>query len=585
MNIFNYISDNLKQKLNDMVTTGALPPGLSIERITVEPPRDPTHGDISTNAALVLAKPAGLKPRDVANSIADLMMNERDLIAGIEVAGPGFINMSLTDEFWQARIPEILTEGTNYGNSQLGEGQKVNVEYVSANPTGPLHVGHVRGAVFGDALAGLLHKAGFSTTKEYYFNDAGAQIDTLARSVFLRYQQALGKDIGDIPEGLYPGDYLIPVGKAIADDVGDKWLNEGEGVWLEPVRKRAVEAMMDLIREDLEMLGVRHDVFFSETSLHTSGGIAKAIAYMEKAGYIYEGVLDPPKGKKPDDWEPRPQTLFRATSFGDDVDRAIKKSDGSYTYFAADIAYHFDKIERGFSQLIDVLGADHGGYVKRLKAVVNALSDDKVSLDVRLCQMVRLFKDGAPFKMSKRSGSFISLRDLVDEVGPDVVRFIMLTRKNDAQLDFDFEKATEQSKDNPVFYVQYGHARVHSVLKKAGEQLPGIDLGDAALAKADFSALKHEAEIALIKQMAAWPRMVEAAAEAHEPHRIAFYLYELASEFHSLWNKGNDDPSLRFIQGDDEAGTKARLAMIVAFSRVIASGLKILGVEPLKEMR
>ncbi len=583
MNIFNHFKDVVKVTIQELAEAGALPAGLDLGAVNVEPPRDASHGDLSTNAAMVLAKPAGAKPRDIAEKIAVALRGGAD-IASVEVAGPGFINLRLQDSFWQARVPEILLEGLGYGASDMGGGEAVNVEYVSANPTGPMHVGHVRGAIFGDALASLLSKAGYDVAREYYINDAGAQIDVLARSVYLRYQQALGRDIGEIPEGLYPGEYLIPVGEALAREQGEKWLDQPEEVWLQPVRQAATEAMMQMIREDLHMLGIDHEVFFSESDLVASGRIDQAIDMLRDKGLIYEGVLEPPKGQKPDDWEPRPQTLFRSTEFGDDVDRPLRKSDGSHTYFAADIAYHYDKAKRGFLRQIDVLGADHVGYVKRLEAAARAATDGKGEVDVRLCQLVRLFRDGVPVKMSKRSGTMVTLKELVDEVGKDVVRFIMLTRKNEAPLDFDFSKVVEQTRDNPVFYVQYAHARAHSVLRKARENLPEMNLSSVGLAAADVSLLTDPAEIALIRIMAGWPRMVETAAEAHEPHRVAFYLYDLAAEFHTLWNKGNDDPSLRFIIEGDMERTRARLAVVMALATVIRSGLEVLGVEAVEEM-
>jgi arginyl-tRNA synthetase len=583
MNIFKHFGDVIKNLIQDLSEAGDLPTELDLTKVSVEPPRDASHGDIATNAAMVLSKQAKCNPRELATKIATVLEGVDD-IEYVEVAGPGFINMRLSSTFWQACVGEILDAGIGYGASDMGAQTKVNVEYVSANPTGPLHVGHVRGAVFGDALANLLGKAGFDVTKEYYINDAGSQIDTLARSTHLRYQQALGRDIGEIPEGYYPGDYLVPVGEALAKEAGDKYLDAPESEWLEKFKRYASNKMMQLIQQDLAQLGINQDHFFSENDLHTSGGIETAIEFMKKEGLIYEGVLEPPKGKKPDDWEPRPQTLFKATDFGDDVDRALMKSDGSYTYFAADIAYHYNKVQRGFTQQIDVLGADHGGYVKRLKAAVTALSGGKSTLDVRLCQMVRLLKNGEPVKMSKRSGNFVTMQDVVNEVGRDVVRFIMLTRKNDAMLDFDFAKVTEQSKDNPVFYVQYAHARVNSVMGKAQAAFPNMNLDVDELAKADMSLLAADAEIDLIKAMAAWPRVVEQAAEAHEPHRVAFYLYDLASTFHSLWNKGNDEVDLRFIIDGNAEITKARLAMISSLATVIASGLGVLGVVPVKEM-
>lgn len=582
MNIFNHFKGLVKGAIQELAEAGDLPAGLDLAAVNVEPPRDLSHGDLSTNAAMVLAKPAGAKPRDIAVKLAAALEGGAD-IASVEVAGPGFINLRLTDSFWQARVPEILLEGLGYGSSDMGGGEAVNVEYVSANPTGPMHVGHIRGAVFGDALASLLAKAGYDVAREYYINDAGSQIDVLARSVYLRYQQALGRDIGEIPEGLYPGDYLIPVGEALARDKGEEWLDQPEEVWLEPVRKVSIKAMMQMIREDLHTLGIDHEVFFSESDLLASGRIDQAIDMLREKGLIYEGVLEPPKGQKPDDWEPRPQTLFRSTEFGDDVDRPLRKSDGSHTYFAADIAYHYDKAKRGFLRQIDVLGADHVGYVKRLSAAANAATDGKGEVDVRLCQLVRLYRDGVPVKMSKRAGNMVTLKELVDEVGRDVVRFIMLTRKNEAPLDFDFAKVVEQSRDNPVFYVQYAHARAHSVLRKAPDSLPDLNLSSVGLSKADVSLLSDPAEVSLIKIMAGWPRIVETAAEAHEPHRVAFYLYDLASEFHTLWNKGNEDQSLRFIVEDPER-TRARLAMVLAFATVLRSALEVLGVEAVEEM-
>ncbi len=464
----------------------------------------------------------------------------------------------------------------------MGAGQRVNVEYVSANPTGPLHVGHTRGAVFGDALSSLLAFAGYDVTREYYINDGGAQVDVLARSVYLRYLEAHGQQVA-FEEGTYPGDYLIPVGEALKEKVGAAYIGRPEEVWLEEVREFATEAMMDLIRADLAALGVKMDVFFSERSLYGTGRIEQALEALEARGLIYEGVLEPPKGKLPEDWEPRVQTLFRSTAHGDDVDRPVKKSDGSWTYFAPDIAYHFDKISRGFDALIDVFGADHGGYVKRMKAAVSALSDGEVPLDIKLTQLVRLFKDGEPFKMSKRAGTFVTLRDVVDRVGPDVTRFVMLTRKNDAPLDFDFDKVLEQSKENPVFYVQYAHARICSVLRKA--QAAGMAVADADLAAADVSRLSHEAELSLIRKIAEWPRLVEVAARSHEPHRVAFYLYDLASELHALWNRGHDEPALRFLQEDDPDTSLAKIALARATGVVISAGLGILGVVPAQEMR
>jgi len=584
MNVFAFFQSLIADAIAGLAVDGGLPEGLDLSAVTAEPPRDPAHGDVATNAAMVLAKPAGRKPRDIAGDLAPLL-ERNEAVDSAEVAGPGFINLRIAAGFWQARLPEILAQGRGYGASTLGQGGRVNVEYVSANPTGPMHVGHVRGAVVGDALANLLETAGYDVTREYYINDAGAQIDTLARSVYLRYCEARGRHIGAIPDGLYPGDYLKPVGQRLADIHGDAWLDADEAVWLEPIRHVATDAMMDMIRDDLAALGITHEVFFSEKSLHESGRIEETLAWLEREGYVYQGVLEPPKGKTPEDWEPREQTLFRATAFGDDMDRPLKKSDGSHTYFAADIAYHYDKFRRGFQHMVLVLGADHAGYAKRMEAAVRAISGGTATYDVRFCQMVRLFRGGEPVKMSKRSGAFITLRDVVDEVGAGAVRLMMLSRKNDAQLDFDFDKVREQTRENPVFYIQYAHARVHSALRKARELMPDLDTSPQALAAADLSQLAAAEELALIRRLAGWPRAVEAAALAHEPHRVAFFLYDLASEFHSLYNMGNDDPARRFVIDGDRALTAARLCLLRAVASVIASGLGILGVEPMEEMR
>ncbi|MDX8352145.1 arginine--tRNA ligase [Cognatiyoonia sp. IB215182] len=579
MNLFADIRTRVLACLDRMVADGTLPESLSTAAITVEPPRDAAHGDMATNAAMVLAKPAKMKPRDIAEKLAEHLQADSQ-IAVAEVAGPGFLNMRLVPDVWQGVIKAALSD-PDFGKSTLGQGQKMMVEYVSANPTGPLHVGHTRGAVFGDALARLLGYAGFDVTKEYYINDGGAQVDVLARSVYLRYLEAHGQEVA-FPDGTYPGDYLIPVGQALKDKVGDQFIDKGEQYWLEEIREFATDAMMDLIREDLAQLGVTMDSFFSEKSLYGTGLIEKAIETLDEKGLIYRGVLEPPKGKVPEDWEPREQTLFRSTAHGDDVDRPVQKSDGSWTYFAPDIAYHYDKVERGFDQLIDVFGADHGGYVKRMKAAVAALSDGKVPLDIKLTQLVKLYKNGEPFKMSKRAGTFVTLRDVVDQVGANVTRFHMLTRKNDAPLDFDFDKVLEQSKDNPVFYVNYAYARVNSAVGKASA-FATVD--DATLASVDLSGLTDEAELTLIKKLAEWPRLVEIAAKGHEPHRIAFYLYDLASDFHALYNKGNDDPALRFVQEGDSDTTQAKIALIRAVAIVISHGLGILGVVPVEEMR
>ncbi|AKS46413.1 arginyl-tRNA synthetase [Octadecabacter temperatus] len=578
MNLFADIRALVIDCLTDLTAEGVLPAGLAFDNVAVEPPRDATHGDMATNAAMVLAKPAGAKPRDIADALAAKLAND-DRIVSADVAGPGFLNLRLAGDVWAGVVRSALTDA-DFGKSALGANKKINVEYVSANPTGPLHVGHTRGAVFGDALASLLDYAGYDVTREYYINDGGAQVDVLARSVYLRYLEAHGQEV-TFEDGTYPGDYLIAAGEALKAKVGDAYVGKGEDVWLADVREFGTEAMMDMIRDDLASIGVKMDVFYSEKSLYGTGRIEAAIDDLKGKGLIYRGTLEPPKGKLPEDWEAREQTLFKSTEFGDDVDRPIQKSDGAWTYFAPDIAYHFDKVSRGFDELIDVFGADHGGYVKRMKAAVAALSGNSVPLDIKLTQLVKLFKNGEPFKMSKRAGTFIMLRDLVEQVGSDVTRFHMLTRKNDAPLDFDFDKVTEQSKDNPVFYVQYASARIHSVIRKAGEA--GIDVSD--LANADLSLASHEAELAMAAKLAEWPRLVEIAAKGHEPHRIAFYLYDLASELHGLWNRGNDDTSLRFLQPDNVPATQAKIALIKSVSVVISHGLGILGVTPAEEMR
>ena len=572
MTVYQTYAAHVADAIAGLVASGDLPAGLDTRHVTVEAPRDPGHGDLATNAAMVLAKPAGRKPREIAVAIAEYLVDLPD-VAAAEVAGPGFLNIRLAPAVWAGELATILSDGGDYGRSTMGAGQRVDVEYVSANPTGPMHMGHCRGAVVGDALASLLSYAGYDVTREYYINDAGGQVDTLARSAHLRYLEALG-GVVTIPEGYYPGDYLIPVGQALAAEFGDAYSLRPESEWLVLFRTRAVAMMMDLIRADLALLGIRHDVFFSEASL--GDAVGAALADLQAKGLIYEGVLDAPKGEAADDWEPRPQTLFRATRFGDDSDRAMQKSDGSWTYFAGDVAYHYDKLRRGFAALVDLFGADHGGYVKRMTAAVAALSDGRVALDVKVVQMVRLFRAGEPVKMSKRSGSFVTLADVVHEVGKDVVRFIMLTKKADSQLDFDFAKVVEQSRDNPVFYVQYAHARVASLGRRAaaaGMKLPAPDL----------TRLDAE-ELELVKLAAAWPRTVEAAAASREPHRIAFYLNDLAAAFHSLWNRGNDDPARRFLIEEDPALTAARLALARGVAQVIANGLGVMGVEPAQEM-
>ncbi|MCL6283018.1 arginine--tRNA ligase [Ruegeria sp. 2012CJ41-6] len=581
MNLFSEIRSLVLDALTQMQAEGALPGDLSFDNVAVEPPRDAAHGDMATNAAMVLAKPARMKPRDIAEALAAKLAADAR-ITSAEVAGPGFLNMRLAPVVWQSVLAAVLQGGTDFGKSAMGQGQKINVEYVSANPTGPLHVGHTRGAVFGDALAGLLDYAGYDVTREYYINDGGAQVDVLARSVYLRYLEAHGEAV-EFPDGTYPGEYLVEVGQALKEKVGDAYVGKDEQFWLAEIREYATEAMMDLIRADLAQLGVVMDRFFSEKSLYGTGRIEEALASLDAKGLIYEGVLEPPKGKKPEDWEPREQTLFKSTEHGDDVDRPVKKSDGSWTYFAPDIAYHYDKVTRGYDALIDVFGADHGGYVKRMKAAVSALSEGQVSLDIKLCQLVKLWKNGEPFKMSKRAGNFVTLRDVVDQVGPDVTRFVMLTRKNDAPLDFDFDKVLEQSRENPVFYVQYAHARVMSVLRRAAEA--GVAADDATLTGADLSKISHEAELTVARKLAEWPRLVEIAARTNEPHRIAFYLYELAGDFHALWNRGNELHELRFLQDGDVATSQSKIALARAVSVVISAGLGILGVTPVQEMR
>jgi arginyl-tRNA synthetase len=580
MNLFTEVRALVVAALDRLAADGALPAGLDHAAVTVEPPRDPGHGDMATNAAMVLARPAGLEPRLIAEALARVLVTD-PRIAEASVAGPGFLNLRLAPEVWQGVVRAVLAR-PGYGRSDHGAGRRVNVEFVSANPTGPLHVGHARGAVFGDALASLLTFTGWDVTREYYINDGGAQVDVLARSAYERYREACGLS-PEIAEGLYPGDYLVPVGEALKARYGESLLDKGEHVWLADVRDFATAMMMDMIRADLALLGVGMDVFSSEKALYGTGRIEAALERLRMLGLIYEGVLEPPKGKTPEDWEPRQQTLFRSTAHGDDVDRPVKKSDGSWTYFAPDIAYHYDKVQRGFDALIDVFGADHGGYVKRMKAAVSALSEGRVPLDIKLTQLVKLWKDGEPYKMSKRAGNFVTLRDVVELVGADVTRFTMLTRKNDAPLDFDFGRVLEQSKDNPVFYVQYAHARVQSLLRRAREA--GIAVDDATLAAADLGRFDRQADLGLTRAIAEWPRLVDIAARANEPHRIAFYLYDLASEFHALWNRGTDDPALRFLQEGDRATSQARIALARAAAVVISTGLAILGVTPAEEMR
>ncbi len=589
MNVFTLFNGHVRSAVEALAAAGALPRVPELDRIVVEPPRDAAHGDLATNAAMALAKDAGMKPRDLAERLA-AELGKRAEIAKVEVAGPGFINLTLDPSVWREALRAAIVTGPDFGRSDLGRSEPVNVEYVSANPTGPMHVGHCRGAVFGDALANLLAFAGHAVTREYYINDAGAQVDVLARSAYLRYREALGENIGPIPEGLYPGDYLKPVGAALAAEHGRSLNQMPEEAWLPIVRAKAIDMMMAEIRADLAALNVRQDVFFSERSLiEEQDAVAATIAELRAAGEVYEGRLPPPKGAIDEDWEDREQTLFRTTEFGDDVDRPLKKSDGSYTYFASDIAYHKSKLDRGFRNLIDVWGADHGGYIRRMKAAVSAVSGGTATLDVKIVQLVRLFRAGEPVKMSKRSGDFVTLREVVDEVGVDAVRFMMLYRKNDAVLDFDLAKVIEQSRDNPVFYVQYGHARGQSVFRNAREvipDLPEVDLERRrVLTGAALSRLDDAAELALMRRIALYQRLVEAAAMSHEPHRIAFYLFELASDFHALWTKGKDAPHLRFIMQNDPELTLARLALVQGVVTVLASGLAVLGVGAPDEMR
>ena len=584
MNVFEFVRGQIVAVVAGLIERGELRNVADLSRIVVEPPKDTSHGDMATNVALVLSKEVGISPRELADLLVPLIMK----IVGVShaaIAGPGFINLMLDDTLYHDVLKNILASGPEFGQSQVGQGEAVNVEYVSANPTGPLHVGHGRGAVFGDALASLLGSANYRVVREYYINDAGAQVDVLARSAFLRYCEALGQDIGEIPDGLYPGDYLKPVGSALAASYGDRLTGLPESEWLGIVRSKAIEMMLDLIKEDLAVLGIRHDLFFSERSLALGEKdvIRATIDDMISRDLVYQGRLLPPKGAPVEDWEDREQTLFRATDFGDDVDRPLLKSDGSYTYFAADIAYHRSKFDRGFSNMIDVWGADHSGYIKRMTAAVKAVTGGKAALDVKICQLVRLLRDGQPVKMSKRSGDFVTLREVVDEVGADAVRFMMLFRKNDASLDFDLSKVVEQSKENPVFYVQYAHARCCSIRRQAENFFHGDDLGD--LHTSDFNQLGDVSEKTVIRRLSQYPRLIEAAALAHEPHRIAFYLYDLAADFHALWNRGKDDPGMRFIIEDNKVVSLARLGLVESVKFVIASGLGVLGVSAPQEMR
>ncbi len=577
MNLFAEIDTEIRAALTALQGQGKLADGLDMSRLTVEPPREAAHGDMATNAAMVLAKAAEMRPRDLAELLVEEVLKS-DLIEAAEIAGPGFVNLRLDKAAWHRLVPHILHSREAYGDGEGGD--KVNVEYVSANPTGPMHVGHARGAVVGDVLARLLEKTGSDVAREYYINDAGAQVDVLAQSALLRMREAQGENIGEIPDGLYPGDYLIPVGEKLASmDVP-----EDEAASLATAKSVALPMMMDMIREDLAALGVVHDFFRSEQALHDDASVDKALDELTSKDLIYQGVLEPPKGKEPPpDWEPSPQTLFKSTEFGDDSDRALKKSDGSWTYFAPDIAYHFDKYQRGFAQMIDVWGADHIGYIKRMQSAVNGITDGEAQLEVKICNLVKLMRGGEPVKMSKRAGSFITLREVVDEVGKDAVRFMMLTRKSDAPLDFDFDLVKDKSRDNPVFYVQYAHARIFSVMKNACEL--GWQVDDADLAAVPLDALEHEAELALVRLLGTYPRMLAAAAQAREPHRVAFYLMDLAAAFHGLWNLGKEELQLRFIQEDDEAGSMARLALIRATALTLRSGFDVIGVTPQDELR
>lgn len=586
MNVFAEIEGRIRQALEVLKAEGKLPADVALDALqTPEEPRDPKHGDMATNAALAFARSARMKPRDIAGLLAQRLAADRD-VTKAEVAGPGFINLTFEPSFWHEVVRAILTSGGDFGRSKLGKGETTDIEYVSANPTGPMHIGHCRGAVFGDALASLLAHAGYKVTREYYINDAGAQVDKLGASAFLRYREALGESIGEIPAGLYPGEYLKPIGAALAKTYGSSLKDKPESERIAICRQTAIDTNLAEIKEDLAQLGVRHDVFFSEASL-TKGRdrIGEAIAKLKSKGLIYQGALPKPMGHDEDEWEEREQTLFRSTSFGDDMDRALQKSDGSYTYFAGDVGYHHDKLERGFEHYINVLGADHVGYIPRLKAVVSALSDGKADYATPVCQLVKVLRDGQPVTMSKRAGTFVALRDVVDEVGKDAVRFMMLTRKNDSPIDFDLKKVLEQSKDNPVFYVQYAHARCASALKRAQAEVPSFDLAAVFAGRTDLGRLQDTGELELIRHLARMPRLIETAAREREPHRVTYYLYDLASVFHQQWNRGNDSPHLRFIQPDDAALSGARAALVAATKQVISSGLAVLGVNAPEELR
>lgn len=583
MDVFANYSKRVSNALEHMFPDAEALPDL-LKKVVVEPPRDPAHGDLSTNAAMVVAKPLGKNPREVATAIAATFETDED-VASAEVAGPGFINFRLENAVWQEMLRQVNQIGADFGKADIGRGTKVNIEYVSTNPTGPIHVGHTRGAVYGDALATLMQYCGYDVTREYYINDAGSQVDTLARSAFLRYREALGETIEKIPEGLYPGDYLVPVGEALAKEYGDSLKSMPEAEWMPLVKTRVLADMLELIKADLSKLNVVHDVFFSEKTLHGQGGqIDLTIEWLKQQDLVYLGKLAPPKGKLPDDWEDREQTLFRAEQFGDDTDRALVKSDGSYAYFASDIAYHRDKYLRGFNEQIIVLGADHSGYIKRLQAAVKAISGGEAAIDVRICQLVRLLRNGEPVKMSKRSGDLVTLADVVDEVGADAVRFMLLFRRNDAQLDFDFALVKEQTRDNPVFYVQYAHARACSIFRTTARDVPSLDISDKAVRDADMTLLTTPEEMELARLVGQWPRIVAAAAKAHEPHRIAFYMHDLAAGFHAFWAKGKENVELRFVNPDHLKLTSARLGLVNAVRQVLKSGLAILGVTAPEEL-
>jgi arginyl-tRNA synthetase len=584
MNIYRYFQTVVLSALQGLVSSGELPEGLDPARVTVEAPRDVAHGDLATNAAMVLAKAAGKKPRELAELLLPSLLAHPDIASG-DIAGPGFINLRLTEDFWRERLKDIIVAGERYGDSDDGHGKRINVEYVSANPTGPMHAGHVRGAVIGDSVANLLAKVGYDVTREYYFNDAGSQVDVLARSTYLRYREALGEEIREIPEGLYPGEYLRDVGRALATRDGAKWLNEPEEAWLAPVRDFSVSYIMRLIGADLDLIGIKHDLFTNERELIDNGTLDKAFEILDDKGLIYIGTLPPPRGKIMEDWEPVPLTLFRSSLFGDSTDRPLKKRDGTWAYIMPDFAYHYDKIRRGFELIINVLGTDHGGYAERMRPAVAAFSDGKATLDVIFNGIVKIYNHGELVKLSKRSGNLITLREMVEQVGADAVRFFMLTRTPESELDFDFAKVTEQSKDNPVFYVQYAHARCRSVLRLAAEQYSSDILGAESLLDAQTGRLDSPEELDLIRRMAAWPAVVSGAAESHEPHKIAFYLYDLAAAFHQLWAKGKDNATLRFLLENDPSLTIARLALVQAVATVIASGLRLIGVDPAEELR